>query len=221
MQMIESSTLGRQLRVLLTTLLLNTAGFAQSAAWITEKSKDGTVTVQSCVSKRTDAQGHSRIWMEYVATTMANVRVSACVAVLKDIARHKDFLDAKASRQLSGSATDSWLVYYYFDLPWPLPDSDCVASMHFSEDEVAKTVTFTLTAAPTLFEKKAVDRITQYNLTYQFKDLGSNLTALTITSPVVPTAQVPVWIMRNYFPEGPADMLHKLVQMANQQTIHP
>jgi len=221
MQLIESSNLRRQVLVLLTTLLLNTAGFTQSAAWITEKSKDGTVTVQSCVSKRKDAQGHSHTWMEYVATTTANVRVSACVTVLKDIARHKDFLDAKSSRQLSILATDSWLVYYYFHLPWPMPDSDCVARMQISEDEVTKTVTFTLTAAPALFEKKAVDRITQYNLTYQFKDLGNNQAALTITSSVLPTAQVPVWVMRNFFPEGPAEVLHKLVRMANQPIIHP
>ncbi|OJW80691.1 MAG: hypothetical protein BGO59_35090 [Spirosoma sp. 48-14] len=201
-------------------LLLTTTGFTQSTTWVTEKSKDGTVTVQSCVSKRTDAQGHSHTWMEYVATITANVRVSACVAVLKDIARHKNFLDAKASRQLSVLTTDSWLVYYYFHLPWPMPDSDCVAKMQMVEDELTKTVTFTLSAAPTLFEKKAIDRITQYNLTYQFKDLGIGLTALTITSSVVPTAQVPIWIMRNYFPEGPADVLHKLLQMANQQIIH-
>ena len=109
---------------------------------------------------------------------------------------------------------NEWLIYYYFDAPWPLPNSDCVSKMNFSEDVTNGIVTFTLTAEPSMYEKKDVKRLTYYNVTYIFKDIGNGQVEMTSIARLTPVIKVPEWFVRSFFPDGPVRYLQRLLLLA-------
>ena len=71
--------------IILGIIFLDAIIIAQTSDWKTEITKDGRITVQSNVSKRTDEMGNKVLFIEYVATTTLNVNMQACIAVLRDV----------------------------------------------------------------------------------------------------------------------------------------
>jgi hypothetical protein len=200
--------------LLINLIFLSTNIFGQTKEWKTEKAKDGKTVVKSAISKRTDERGKAVQLIEYIATTTANVSLSNCISVLKDVTKHKIFIDEKETNLVKAISDSEWIVYYYFNAPWPMADADCVIKMVSSEDPVNTTTTFTLTAAPTLFEKKEVQRITYYNVIYQFKSIGDDKVEMTVSAKISPVVQAPAWLVRGFFPDGPADVLQKILTLA-------
>ena len=196
---------------------MNANVFSQTNEWKTEKNKDGKVTVKSNISRRTDEKGDVVQLIAYSATTRERVNISNCISVLKDVSNHKYFLDEKESKMVKTISDNKWVIYYYFDSPWPMPDADCVVHMIFTEDVAKRTATFTLTAAPTLFEKKEIERMTYYNVTYVFKEVGDDEVEMTTTAKVTPVVQAPDWMVRSFFPEGPADILQRILKLAKNK----
>jgi len=170
--------------------------------------------VQSNISNRTDENGDKVQLIEYIATTTASVSMQNCISVLKDVSKHKEFQDDKVSKIVKTISDHEWVVYYYTDAPWPMPNSDTVALMNFSEDATKKTATFTFTAAPSMFEEKGVKRMTYYNVTYAFKDVGNGNVEMTMTSKMSPVIKAPGWMIGRWFPEGPADILRGILKFA-------
>lgn len=201
--------------VLLAMIFLNADIVAQVKEWETEITKDGKVTVKSRISERTDEKGDAVQLIEYVATTTASVDMQDCIAVLKDGSKHKEFTDDEVSKTVETLSDNEWIVYYYTNAPWPMPDNDCVAKMILSEDETNKTATFTLTTAPSMFEMKDVKRMTYYNVTYTFKDLGNDKVEMTLTGNSSPVVQAPAWMVSAWFPNGPADILRTILELAD------
>lgn len=187
---------------------------AQSADWITQKTEDGKITVTSKISKRIDEDANEVQLIEYIATTTANVSMQNCISVLKDISKHKIILNEEVSDMLKALSDNEWLIYYYFDAPWPVPNSDCVTRMNFSEDLRNGIATFTLTAVPYMHDNKDVRRVTYYNVSYTFKDLGNGNIEMTSTAKLTPVIQAPEWIVREFFPNGPARYLERLLALA-------
>jgi hypothetical protein len=192
----------------------NLNAIAQSTDWKTEKSEDGKIIVTSKISKRIDEDSKEVQLIEYVAKTTAHVSLNKCISVMKDISKHKEILNENVSEMLRSISENEWLIYYYFDAPWPIPNSDCVSKMNFSEDLKNGLATFTLTAEPAMYENKDVKRLTYYNLTYTFKDLGNGKVEMTSTAKLTPVVQAPDWIVKNFFPEGPARYLQRLLVLA-------
>lgn len=200
--------------IILGMIFLNTNLFAQTIDWKTETTKDGKVTVKSKISKRTDERGNNVQLIEYVATTTASVSMQNCISVVKDVSKHKEFTDDEVSKKVKTISDNECVVYYYTNSPWPMPDSDCVMKMNFSEDETKRMAVFTLTAAPSMFEKKDVERTTCYNVTYAFIDLGNGKVEMTVTGKMSPTVKAPDWMIRAWFPDGPADILRIILKLA-------
>lgn len=202
--------------IMLVSIFLNTQIFAQSKDWNTEKTKDGSVTVQSRISKRTDEEGNTVTLIEYIATTIDSVSMKNCVSVIKDVAKHKEFQsELVESKKVETISDNEWVVYYYADYPWPWPDSDCVAIMKFSEDTTQRKATFTLTGAPAKFEERDVKRMTYFNVTYSFQDLGNDIVKMTLTSKTSPVVYVPTWMLKQFFfPDGPAAYLWGISNLA-------
>jgi hypothetical protein len=138
------------------------------------------------------------------------------IAVLKDVSKHKDFQDDKESRIVQTLSENEWIVYYYTEVPWPFSDSDCVAKMTFSEDTTEKTAMFTFAAAPDMFEKQKVKRMTYYDMTYAFKEVGSGNVEITVTAQMSPVESVPRWMIKAAFPDVAVDVVRKLVQFAKE-----
>ena len=189
--------------------------FAQNDGWITENTEDGKIIVKSKVSKRIDEESKEVQLIEYVATITASVNIQNCIAVLKDVSKHKEILNEKITEKIKTISDNEWLLYYYFDAPWPIPNSDCVTRMSFFEDTVNKIATFTLNAEPSTFKMMDVKRVTFYNVTYEFRDVGNGLVEITSTAKLTPIVQAPEWIVRRFFPIGPARYLERLLKLAN------
>jgi len=200
--------------ILLGMFFVNSNIIAQTKEWDTETTKDGKVTVNSRISKRTDDKGEEVQLIEYEATTTASVGIRNCISVVKDVSKHKEFMDDELSKKVETISDNEWVIYYYTNSPWPMPDNDTVAKMDFSEDETEGVATFTVTAAPSMFEMGDVDRMTYYNVTYVFKDLGNGEVEMTVIGKMSPTVQAPAWMVSSWFPEGPADILRGIVKLA-------
>jgi hypothetical protein len=188
--------------------------FAQTSEWTTEKTEDGEITVTSKISKRIDDIDGEVQLIEYVATTIANVSLQSCISIMKDISKHKEILNEEVSEMIQTISDNEWLVYYYFDAPWPIPNSDCVTKMSFSEDLINKIATFTIIAEPSSYGLTNVKRLTYYNIFYTFKDLENGSVEITSTAKLTPVFQAPEWIVKNFFPDGPARYIQRLLVLA-------
>jgi len=188
--------------------------FAQTSEWTTEKTKDGTIKVVSKISKRIDDIDGEVQLIEYVATTIANVSMKSCISIMKDISKHKEILNEEVSELLETISDNEWLVYYYFDAPWPIPNSDCVTKMSFLEDRINKIATFNIIAEPSSYGLKNVKRLNYYNVSYIFKDLENGSVEITSTAKLTPAIQAPDWIVKNFFPDGPARYIQRLLVLA-------
>jgi hypothetical protein len=58
---------------------------------------------------------------------------------MKDPSQHKGFKGDFSSETIEVPSDHEWLVYCYSKNPWPVPDSDCVAILSFSEDAALGT----------------------------------------------------------------------------------
>ena len=195
-------------------VLLAAAVCAQTGEWKTETSKDGQVTVQSNVSRRTNAGGKEEQLVQYIATATADVSVWQCIALLQDVSMHKDFNDDSESRIVKTISDNEWIVYYYCKVPWPFKDFDMVYRMKCTEDNPAGTAIFSLNAEPESYEKGKVDRISFSAIQYEFKAIDNNKTAIKVTAATCPTTIVADWMVKQSFPSGPAQMILDMIKLA-------
>jgi len=201
--------------IILGIIFLNANIFAQTEEWETEITDDGKITMKYNISERTDENGDEVQLLEYIATTTDSVSMQNCISVIKDVSKHKEFSEGtEVSKKVKTISDNEWIVYYYNDLPWPIPNSDCVMKMNFSEDTTKNMATFTFTAAPSMFEKKDVDRCTYNNGTYVFKNLGNGKVEFTVTGKMSPVFQAPAWMARGWFPDGPAEEIRAILKLA-------
>lgn len=191
-----------------------TDAFTQPKEWKTEKTKDGRVLVKSTISSRIDENRKSVQLIEFIATYMDSLNISMCIDVMKDIKTHKVFWGATSSEKIKTLSETEWIVYYYFDSPWPAPNYDYVAKMKYSFDSTARKATFSLSAIHTAYEKKDLKRMTYYNVAYVFKEIGMGKVELTTTSSASPVFNAPAWLVSSYFPNGPAGILKRIAKLA-------
>jgi hypothetical protein len=146
-------------------LAVATAG-AESGEWKSETLDKGKISVTYRVCEQADAGGGSASIAEYVISAVDNLDMNACIALMKDAARHREWIDAKSSEAVKTISDQEWLLYYRFAGMGPIPGTDCVVRMSFSRDAVGKIATFSLSAAPEMHEMKDVKRMALYDVTY-------------------------------------------------------
>jgi hypothetical protein len=208
----------REIRlIILCMIILNVNIFAQTESWKTEKIDNGKITVKYSISERTDENGDDVPLIEDNATTTDSVSMQNCILLMKDVSRHKEFTDDEVSEKIKTISDNEWIVYYFTDNPWPIPNCDCVAKMTFSQDTTGKIAVFTFTAAPSMYDKKDVKRMTYFNVTYTFKNLGNGKVEITIAGITSPAVGVPLWIIKAAFPDAPADCLRKFIKLAKEK----
>jgi hypothetical protein len=186
-----------------------TVCFGQAPEWNTAIRDDGAIAVRYRISQRAGENGKDITIIEDETTTVAAVDFRALVALMMDVARHREFTGDRTSEVVRDISDHEQLIYYYTRNPWPIADSDCVAVMAFSVHPA--TATFRITAAPTMLESRGVNRMTLYNITFTFKDLGDGTVEITEAGISSPPVAVPLWLIRSAFPKAPADSMRKLV----------
>lgn len=197
-------------------LLLTINVWTQTNTWKTEIIDHGKIVVKSNVSERVDENGKKVPLIEYIASTTDYMNLHKCVNIMKDVSRHKEFLDLKMNEKVKTLSENEWLNYYIFNAPWPFSPSDCVVKVTYSEDLKAKIAVFTLTAAPTLMNATHMKRFTYYNFIYSFKDIGNGKVEASVTSKMALTVNVPLWMLRSSFPGSASDPLQKLVKIIKE-----
>jgi len=133
---------------------------------------------------------------------------------MKNTALHKKIFDYTTNAELLEKISESeWYNYYYSDTPWPLPDSDSVTRFLFSNN--GQTAYFISSAKPDRIEQNNVQRLQLYNTDYIFTKLGNGKVKIIIKSKFQPIGNAPKWLLNFWFPDGPAKMIERLVNLAN------
>lgn len=210
-----STLAGFQLAVLGTAILFSTV-HSEPGAWKTQTSKDGKVTVQSKVSSMKATNGDEAPVIEYKGSTTTTANFAKCVAVLLDVSNHKTINDDQSSRIVETVSDREWIVHYGLNVPWPLPQSDCVAKMTYTPDSTGKIARFHFSAAPSRWKSTNAKRMEVYELTYTIKDIGAGRIELSSVGKSSPPFNVPQWMLKAAFPASVADPLSQIVELARQ-----
>jgi hypothetical protein len=203
--------------VILCIIFFNTTLMAQTKEWKNEKTKDGKISAKYNISTRADDDGEEVPLIESVTTISEKISIDKCVALMKNVSKHKDFHGDDMSKTIKSLSDNKWIIYYYTEGNMFTPDADGVYTMTATEDPSGKTAMFTITAAPTLLEKKDVKRVTYLTEAFNFKDLGNGTTQITMTSNMSPAFQVPAWILKMSFPDALYDVIQKFVKLAHNE----
>jgi hypothetical protein len=199
--------------LLVGALVFSVDAQAKTPSWTTETALDGKVAVKSRIASRNDEQGRQVQLIEWSATALVKAEMATLVSALKDIETHKDFLDETKSSILSQSGDNRWVAYYYYDTPWPFTDFDYVMNVEFDEDKANKTARMRQVSAPKKHEvTEGVDRAAHFLVTYFLRDKGNGYVEFTMSSKSTPSSEVPEFLIRTNFPDGPATTIQRFVK---------
>lgn len=190
------------------------ATIAHANDWKKEKTDDGKVSVEYRVSQLNDTGGGDAPLIEYKASMIDSASFQKCVSTLMDVSKHKEINDDEASETIRTVSESEWIVYYNLKIPWPLPKTDCVLRMNFSQDTVNKSAEFTFAAAPDQAPSKGKKRFSIHRISYTIRDLGNGKVELSTVGKSSPPFKLPLWMIRANFPNGASDPLKNLARLA-------
>jgi hypothetical protein len=202
--------------IFLILILFSTGLQAQINEWNVKNLFNDKIEVKYRISEKIDENGACEILIEDNATTTDSLSLQKCISFMNDISKHKQFSGDKISEMVKTISDSTWVVYYYTDNPWPINNSDCVALMKYSRSSDKKTACFSFTAAPTEYESRNVNRMTNYNITYLFEDLGNGKVKILMSGRTSPPVKVPLWLIKSAFPKAPVDGLRKMVKLIKE-----
>jgi len=202
--------------VSLLSFLLQIQANAQTKKWTTQTTKD-KITVKSCISD-TLIDSETRQLVEYISKIEVVADYDACIAVLKNISLHKQIFEyTEKSVKVKELSANEWIIYYFLDVPWPMPNSDSVIKMKFTTDKANNSTYFYMTTSPKSVEDKGYRRVKVSNSSYTIKKLANNKVSIVSTTYSVPTIKAPDWLANSWIPEGPANILRNIVKLSKTQ----
>jgi hypothetical protein len=179
-------------------------------------SKSGKVKVMSRVLRKTNEKGEKIQVAEYTTETIAVMNFDKAVAIMKNVELHPKFMtDTEISKRIKTISENEWIIYYAFDSPWPLPNSDCVIKMNYSLSADGKTATFSGVSNPSLYAIQEVIRMNYFTVVYTFENMGSGRVKYTVETKATPVTTVPDWVVNTWFPEGPAETVENFIRLVN------
>ncbi|WP_216616311.1 hypothetical protein [Marinifilum caeruleilacunae] len=185
-------------------LLIAFNSFAQSRNLKTKTSKDGESIVKYEVKK---VDGGTHIY--YVVERSMNVSLEELDNYFLNPANHKYFLEnTPQSEEVQKLSDQEWINYYYFDAPWPMPDSDVVVKINRAKQE--NQLVFTASAIKNDYKQSDVERLTSYQFKYEFENMPNGTTKIRITADFISPGSAPKFLVNTWFPEGPAKIALKL-----------
>ena len=190
---------------------------AQTDEWKTALSKNGKITAKYNFSSRINEDDDKVPVVKTITTTTESIGIDNCIALMKNIAKHKDFRGEKSSKLINKISENEWSIYYYNDGMLLTPAVDGSYLMIFEEDRQSKTVTFTITADPTLIEKTNTSRLTYAKEIYLFKETEEGKVEITIKTTVSPGFKVPSMMLKKAFPKKSFDNMEKFLEAAKKE----
>ncbi|WP_281612665.1 hypothetical protein [Flammeovirga sp. SubArs3] len=197
---------------LITIAFLTLPAFSQTKTdWKVQTSRDGNFLVKSKVYS-VKSESDKKKFLEYEATTQFDVDFERCVHILKNVVNHKIIINEKESRLLDSISENKSLIYYFFEPTWPFKNSDCVAFMISSINN--QKATFQIEASPSSYRSLGVNRLTDYSMTFTIKKLVSGKVEINTTAKISPAVNVPNFMLKAFFPQGPIDILKRINQLS-------
>ncbi|NLR93542.1 MULTISPECIES: SRPBCC family protein [Flammeovirga] len=185
---------------------------AQDAQWNTETTEEGSITVTSRVFT-TKVDGKNRQIVEYKASTITDIESEKILALLKDASTHKNFSkDTEESKKLKDLPNGEWLVYYFIDAPFPIPNNDLIVTMKEVQREDSTELIGWST--PNAHEKGDVKRMVHYNLKYIITKLENGQSELIMDVSMTPVTKAPDFLVKTWLPAGPSDMIVNILKEA-------
>ncbi len=177
---------------------------SQERSWTTKTTKDGKTKVRYDIEK-VDGGSH----MYYIAESNVNTSLEDLDAYFSNSENHKNFLEnTPKSEEVEKISNNEWLIYYYFDAPWPISDSDVVAKINRVKED--NKIVFTANVTSSDYNKSDTDRLTTYKFIYEFAKIDDKTTKITINADFISIGSVPKFLIRTWFPKGPAEIIRKL-----------
>lgn len=177
---------------------------SQENNWTTKITKDGKTTVKYNIEKVGEGT-----YFHYTAQGNVSATLDELDVYFSNSDNHKNFLEnTPKSEEVEKISDDEWIIYYYFDAPWPMADNDVVAKIiRVKEDN---KLIFTASAIANDYKKTKINRITTYQFVYEFEKVDDKTTKTTISADYIPAVSVPKFLIKTWFPEGPAKIVSKL-----------
>ena len=201
--------------ILIAVLIAQSAIFAGEKKWKTEVLDKGKITIKSAISERTVGD-QSFPLVEYVVSTTEKGDLATAVKILKDVTQHPYFLDLKKSVAVKKNSESSQVVYYVFNAPWPFSPTDCVTQMTEESNDDKTFYSFQLIANPKLYPNQDYKRFDFYDVKYSLKSTENGKIEIQIDAKFSIPAKVPLFLIRQGFPDIAADIMRKLVKRINQ-----
>lgn len=196
-----------KLQVIFLLLIYNSTVHGQERNWTQAKSKDGTINVKYEITK----DDSERTVVYYEAQTSFAGTIENYKALMSNSLLYQEFLEyTEESKEIERSSSSEWLMYLYFDQPWPLPNSDCVHRVLLN-DTLSNGFDIVATTDSEAYPMQDVKRMEVYDVSYSFIAREDQI-EFTIKAKFTPVGSLPKWMLASWFPEGPAGIMRRIIE---------
>jgi len=186
----------------------------QASGWKQTTAKNGKVQLKYKVEGLQGSE--DAVMAEYWVKGTVNVRLDKAEKFLRSSANYKTFLDNTVVSKTVGTISASeWLIYLFMDVPWPLPNADCVQQVSVSR--TVKELVVTAVAKPNAYPLQGEERMSISDSKYHFIENAVGVVELTITGKFSPKGPITKFMLETWFPAGPVQLMDRLVQQINAQ----
>lgn len=204
-----------KLEILSIFILITINTSAQTIEWRTEYSEDKNTEVVYAIYDSIITEEEEVTIIEYRAKTKTSAALQNCAAIFNDPNMHKKFYEyTDVSEKLKDVSDSEWIIYYYYSPPWPIADSDCVSRITMITDSLNNKIVFTSFSESDLIEIKDVTRSELNDITFSFTQTNDKEVEIFIEAVLIPETPAPSWMMSAWFPEGPAGILNRFKDLA-------
>lgn len=204
------------LSIIFQIVLCQTICSAQQADWKEMTTKGGQVLVKYLIYSAPDSDGDDRVVAKYSATTDVSVELDAAEKFLRNSDNHKKVLDnTEVSKNVGAISKNEWLQYLYMDIPWPMPNADCVQQVTVTRTENELIVS--AVSKPDAYPMQGEKRMDISDMKYHFVRKGPGIVELTISGHFAPIGSVSKFLLETWFPKGPEQLIERLIDQVNSQ----
>ncbi len=179
----------------------------------TTVTKDG-VEVKSKVMQK-DQDGRSLTVASYIATKTADITLDQARSMITHPENYKKYIQFTTKcEEVNRDSELSWTAHLFFDAPFPMGDSDAV--IHYKIVDIPDGFKVTNEAVPDSYPQGNVNRMRHSEGWFSFTEMDNGQTKIVMHSEFSPAGNPPVWMMKAWFPKGPATMMNKFIAAARE-----
>ena len=172
--------------------------------------------IKSEVVSAKDASGEDIKIIYYIAEITGDITLDNAEKFLRSSENYIYIWENnELSKEIKRINDNEWIIYLFFDSPWPMPDNDLVHRMRVEKDG-EKGLRVQATAEPDAYKRTDAGRMTLYDALFDFEYIGNGKTKLILTVTFSPVGNAPKWMINTWFPEGPAGIVKRLIEKASE-----